>query len=139
MYKLAATSWSLLGPFVVPSERANAVPGRTMNYGPRGVEPMFGRRSLAAAMAAIVVLAAAGTESHAATAKSYSSCSALNRVYPHGVGHKGARDQTRSGTNPVTNFKVSNTLYAYNDGGSARHPGEHDLDRDNDGVACERR
>ena len=51
----------------------------------------------------------------------------MNKVYPHGVGRTGARDKT-SGT-PVTNFKVSNSVYAAN-GGS---------DRDKDGVACEKR
>ena len=64
--------------------------------------------------------------SHAATG-SYKNCTALNKVYPHGVGRPGARDKT-SGT-PVTNFKVSNSLYRAN---SAR-------DRDGDGVACEKR
>jgi hypothetical protein len=68
--------------------------------------------------------------------RSYRSCTALHRDYPHGVGRKGARDHT-SGT-PVTNFKVSNTLYAYNDGKAPLHAGEHDLDRDNDGIACEK-
>ncbi|MEV5053015.1 MULTISPECIES: excalibur calcium-binding domain-containing protein [unclassified Arthrobacter] len=29
-------------------------------------------------------------------------------------------------------------MYSYNDGG-ARHWGEYDLDRDNDGIACEKR
>jgi hypothetical protein len=49
-----------------------------------------------------------------------------NRRYPHGVGKVGARDHT-SGT-PVTNFKRSNTLYRQN---------AH-LDRDKDGMACEK-
>jgi Excalibur calcium-binding domain len=53
------------------------------------------------------------------------------------VGRTNARDKTKSG-NPVTNFKRSNTLYAYNDGKAPRHRGEHDLDRDNDGIACEK-
>lgn len=69
-------------------------------------------------------------------AKSYTNCAALNKVYPHGVGKKGAKDKT-SGKR-VTTFTVSNTVYSYNDGGS-RHKGEKDLDRDNDGIACEKR
>jgi Excalibur calcium-binding domain len=56
----------------------------------------------------------------------YPRCSALNRRYPHGVGRVGARDHT-SGT-PVTTFKRSNTLYRAN---------SH-LDRDKDGIACEK-
>ena len=60
-------------------------------------------------------------------AKSYQNCTALNKVYPHGVGKYGARDHT-SGT-PVTNFKRSRALYNAND----------HLDRDNDKIACEKR
>jgi hypothetical protein len=68
--------------------------------------------------------------------KSYRNCAALNKNYPHGVGRQGAKDKTASGR-PVTNFKVSNALYAYNDG-KMRYPAERDLDRDNDGIACEK-
>lgn len=72
--------------------------------------------------------------SHGAVkAKSYTNCAALDEDDQHGVGRKGARDKT-SGT-PVTNPKVSNSLYAANDGGA----GQRDLDRDNDGIACEKR
>jgi Excalibur calcium-binding domain len=60
-----------------------------------------------------------------------------HKAYPHGVGRTSARDKT-SGT-PVTNFKVSNCIYTYNDGKAPRHAGERDLDRDNDGIACEKR
>lgn len=72
----------------------------------------------------------------AAKPKSYKNCTALNKVYPHGVGKKGAKDHTSG--KPVTNFKVSTTIYSYNDGKN-KHKGEHDLDRDNDGIACEKR
>ena len=58
----------------------------------------------------------------------FRNCTALNRVYPHGVGRYGARDQTKSG-DPVTNFRRSNALYRRNRG----------LDRDKDGIACEKR
>jgi hypothetical protein len=61
-----------------------------------------------------------------AASKTYPNCTALNKVYPHGVGRVGARDHT-SGT-PVTNFKRSNKLYREN---RAR-------DRDKDGIACEK-
>ena len=54
----------------------------------------------------------------------------LNKKYPHGVGKAGARDKTSS--DPVTNFKRSTRLYriamSYNRG----------LDRDKDGIACEK-
>ena len=62
----------------------------------------------------------------ASTASTFRNCKALNRVYPHGVGRYGARDHT-SGT-PVTNFRRSNRLYRLNRG----------LDRDKDGIACEK-
>jgi hypothetical protein len=55
----------------------------------------------------------------------------VNRLYPHGVGHVGARDHIAAGAMPVANFKRSNRLYSlamhYNRG----------LDRDHDGIACE--
>jgi Excalibur calcium-binding domain len=69
--------------------------------------------------------------------KSYKNCAALHQDYPHGVGRKAAKDKTASGK-PVTDFKVSNAIYSYNDGKS-RRLGEKDLDRDNDGIACEER
>jgi hypothetical protein len=60
----------------------------------------------------------------------YKNRTNLNKKYPHGLGRVGARDHT-SGT-PVTNFKRSTKLYklamSYNRG----------LDRDKDGIACEK-
>ena len=52
---------------------------------------------------------------------------AMHTRYPHGAGKVGAHDKT-SGV-PVTNFKRSNRLYYLNRG----------LDRDKDGIACEKR
>jgi hypothetical protein len=60
----------------------------------------------------------------------YKNCTALNKKYRHGVGRANAHDKT-SGT-PVTTFVRSNRLYrlamSYNKG----------LDRDKDGIACEK-
>ena len=60
----------------------------------------------------------------------YKNCTNLNRKYPHGLGKRLARDKT-SGT-PVRNFYRSTRLYnvamSYNRG----------LDRDKDGIACEK-
>jgi hypothetical protein len=42
-----------------------------------------------------------------------------------------------SGTR-VTNFTRNTKLYRSNDG-AGTNPREHDLDRDNDGIACDRR
>jgi hypothetical protein len=67
----------------------------------------------------------------AATPALYKNCTNLNKKYPHGIGKVGARDHT-SGV-PVTTFKRSNRLYriamSYNKG----------LDRDKDGIACEKK
>jgi hypothetical protein len=62
----------------------------------------------------------------AATVKAYNNCTALNKVYRHGVGKKGAKDKTSG--KPVTNFKVSTPLYNAN----------KKLDHDKDGIACEK-
>ncbi|MDR1766915.1 MAG: excalibur calcium-binding domain-containing protein [Propionibacteriaceae bacterium] len=67
-----------------------------------------------------------------AAATRYKNCAALNKVYPHGVGKSGAKDKIKGKTGnakAVANFKRSNSLYAAN-----KH-----LDRDKDGVACEKR
>jgi hypothetical protein len=61
------------------------------------------------------------------TLSGFQNCAAMHKVYPHGVGRVGARDHT-SGT-PVTTFKRSNRLYNANKG----------LDRDKDGIACEKK
>jgi Excalibur calcium-binding domain len=81
---------------------------------------------------ALAAIAAAGLTigaSSAGASAAYSNCTAMHAKYPHGVGKVGARDHTRSGTNPVTNFYRSNRLYRLNSG----------LDRDKDGIACEKR
>jgi Excalibur calcium-binding domain len=60
----------------------------------------------------------------------YKNCTNLNKRYPHGVGKKLAKDKT-SGV-PVRDFKRSTPLYleamSHNRG----------LDRDKDGIACEK-
>ena len=91
------------------------------------------------AVVAAAVLVSTGlslSTSADAAARHFGSCAALNRVYHHGVGLSGARDHT-SGT-PVTGFRRSSPLYKANNGPRNRATGEYDLDRDNDGVACER-
>lgn len=67
--------------------------------------------------------------------KSFKTCASLNKTYKHGVGRFGARDRT-SGT-PVTNFNVRTFTYYKNIG--PRSGSQHDLDDDNDGIACEKR
>jgi hypothetical protein len=59
----------------------------------------------------------------------YKNCTNFNRRYPHGVGKRLARDRS---SDPVTNFRRSTLIYnqamRWNKG----------LDRDKDGVACEK-
>jgi hypothetical protein len=61
----------------------------------------------------------------------YKNCTNFNKRYPHGVGRRVARDKT-SGT-PVRTFLRSTLIYrramSYNSG----------LDRDKDGIACEKK
>jgi hypothetical protein len=60
----------------------------------------------------------------------WKNCTNVHKKYPHGVGKLHARDKT-TGT-PVTTFKRSTRLYniamSYN----------KSLDRDKDGIACEK-
>ena len=82
---------------------------------------------------AVVSFAAAAPLADAAGTKipaRWRSCKAVNAKYLHGVGKVGAHDKTTG--EPVTNFTHSNYLYRvamrYNRG----------LDRDKDGIACEK-
>jgi len=93
---------------------------------------------IAAAAAALLLAAPASATIGGATAPAageliprlYKNCTNFNKRYPHGVGRLSGRDRT-SGT-PVTTFKRSTLIYTqamrYNRG----------LDRDKDGVACEK-
>ena len=77
-------------------------------------------------LAALTLVSAAGARIPAP----YKNCTAVNKKYTHGIGRAHARDKT-SGT-PVTTFVRSDRLYrvamSYNAG----------LDRDKDGIACEK-
>lgn len=85
---------------------------------------------LVAALAApsFVLLAAPG-QAAAPKPPRYKNCAALNAVHPHGIARPGAVDIVRGKTKPVKKFKVTLVLYTAN---------TH-LDRDKDGVACEKR
>jgi len=85
-------------------------------------------------VAIAAVLAAPASPAVQTTARGpalYKNCTNLNKRYPHGVGKLHARDKTSG--QPVTTFRRSTTLYnramSYN----------RDLDRDKDGIACEKR
>ena len=85
---------------------------------------------LAATAVAATSLALTGGTAAAHTTGIHDNCTELNKKWPHGVGLKSARDKT-SGT-PVRNFYRNSRAYKRAD----RHNGT--LDRDNDGIACEK-
>jgi len=60
----------------------------------------------------------------------WKNCTLVNKRFPHGVGKLLAHDKT-TGT-PVTNFRRSTALYL-----TAMHY-NRGLDRDKDGIACEK-
>jgi Excalibur calcium-binding domain len=79
------------------------------------------------AVVAVVAYALVVGVSGAGAQGSFANCTAMHVKYRHGIGKVGAHDHT-SGV-PVTNFYRSNRLYYLNRG----------LDRDKDGIACEKR
>jgi hypothetical protein len=84
------------------------------------------------AVAALVVspVVSAPTAQAAVPAK-YKNCTALHKYYKHGVGKAGAKDRTSG--KPVTNFKRSTKIY------KVAIKANKGLDRDRDGIACEKR
>lgn len=86
---------------------------------------------------AAAVLASAGTglvlvaPAEAHTTGIHDNCTNLNKKWPHGVGRRNAVDKT-SGVR-VTSFYRNNDAYW----AAEHHNGT--LDRDNDGIACEKR
>ena len=86
---------------------------------------------LIAVVAGLVVLAASASAARETIPARWKNCTAVHKRYPHGVGKLRAHDKT-TGT-PVTNFRRSTVIYLramhYNRG----------LDRDKDGIACEKR
>ena len=77
-----------------------------------------------------VVLSTPGIADASATGI-YKNCTALHTKYKHGVGRSGAHDHTSG--KPVTNFYHSTKVY---DTAMKKNRG---LDRDRDGIACEKR
>jgi hypothetical protein len=91
------------------------------------------QRNAASAVLAVGVIVCGGTPfataAHAVSAP-WKNCTQVNKRYPHGVGKVRARDKT-SGT-PVANFKRSNALFI------TAMRNNMGLDRDKDGIACEK-
>lgn len=107
---------------------------------PTMTSPLRKTAALAATAALFALPFTVATTAEAAVKpKHYKSCAALQKDYPHGVAKKGKKDKVKGSTKPVTTFKVSTKVYKMNDGPRNKKTGEYDLDRDNDGVACEKR
>ena len=93
--------------------------------------------SVALAVASVVAVPVAGGASAATSGPTaatampplYKNCTNLNKKYPHGVGRANAKDKS---PDPVTNFKRSTKIYNTAMSHNKR------LDRDRDGVACEK-
>jgi hypothetical protein len=87
---------------------------------------------LAAIVAATLSLVSPATvgSADAAAPPVYKNCTAFNKKYPHGLGRANARDKTSG--EPVMTFRRGTSLYnvamSYN----------RRLDRDKDGIACEK-
>ena len=85
---------------------------------------------LVAVVVGLAVLSASASAAREVIPYRWKNCTVVNKRFPHGVGKLRAHDKT-TGT-PVTNFRRSTALYLtamrYNRG----------LDRDKDGIACEK-
>ena len=88
------------------------------------------RVSAIVAAVALGVLIAPAAPATAVPAK-WKNCTTVNKTYPHGVGLAKAKDKTSS--TPVTTFKRSDSLYR------EAMKANKGLDRDKDGIACEKR
>lgn len=86
------------------------------------------RAAIASTVLAALPVAAVAVPAQAAHYKTYKNCTALNKVYRHGVGRPHAHDKVSGHTKKVTNFKHSTGLYLAN----------KKSDRDKDGIACEK-
>lgn len=73
------------------------------------------------------------TPAGAHTTGIHDNCTQLNKKWPHGVGKKGAVDRGPKPKDRVTNFARNTKAYK----AAENHNGT--LDRDNDGIACEKR
>lgn len=90
-----------------------------------------GLRVIGCTLVAVALTGATTSVADAAVKpQKYANCAALNKVYQHGVGKPGARDKVAAGAKPVTTFTKSLKIYKLQSRG---------LDRDKDGIACEKR
>jgi hypothetical protein len=92
---------------------------------------MTNLKAVAAAVSLGVAALGVQAPAHATVPAKWKNCTVVNQRLPHGVGLAHAHDHT-SGT-PVTNFRHDSTLYR------AAMRANGGLDRDKDGIACEKR
>ena len=85
-----------------------------------------------ALVAALACLSTVLLAAPASAAVSHRNCTELQKTYPHGVGRANAVDRVTSGR-PVTTWKKDTKAY------DAAMRANRGLDRDRDGVACEKR
>ena len=90
------------------------------------------RGGLTLAVVLAVTMGGAGV-AEATVPAPFQNCTQLHRVYPHGVGKVGARDKTVRGARPVTTWKRNTAVY------NKAMKVNRDLDRDRDGIACEKK
>jgi Excalibur calcium-binding domain len=86
------------------------------------------RRTPVVAAVALAALGLIAPAADAAAPRKFANCTALTAVFPHGVGKPGARDHVSGHGKPITKWTHDAATYSRNTG----------LDRDKDGVACER-
>jgi hypothetical protein len=101
-----------------------------MKLGTKGARKRRSRMKLTAGMAALGAATILVAPAAAKAPPLYKNCTHLNARYHHGVGKATAHDKTSG--RPVTTFKRSNKLYA------TAIKWNRSLDRDKDGIACEK-
>lgn len=90
-------------------------------------------RRIFSALLTIALTFSSSTATYAADATKYKNCTALNKSYPGGIAKTGATDTTKKNgkvvvAKPKKSPVVDDAVYAKN----------KSLDRDKDGVACEK-
>lgn len=85
------------------------------------------KRILIAAVIVAATIVVPVSAADASSARHFTNCTAMHKVYAHGVGSTTAKDHVSGHSKPVTNFVKSNSLYTAN----------KSLDRDHDSIACE--
>ena len=91
------------------------------------------RPGLAVCAAAVCLAGTTASPATAARGPAWTkNCTELHKKYPDGLGGTNARDRVRGRTPPVTTFTVSDILFR------TAMSSNRGLDRDKDGVACEK-